>query len=130
MGSPSVLTMKVLLLVCLSLLAVVSLGLGDALTDKHEELSLKALEATEIKDNFAGISSVRNARETKKDGPKKKKKTKRENRIKLRKTRVKMGKQEKKKVREKIKERIGKPRKKLKTLKGRRESKTKIKTKR
>merc|ERR1711931_604902 len=74
MGSPSVLTMKVLLLVCLSLLAVVSLGLGDALTDKHEELSLKAPEATEIKGNFAGVSSVRNAREAKKDEQKKKRK--------------------------------------------------------
>merc|ERR1712112_563485 len=37
---------------------------------------------------------------------------------------------EKEKAREGIKERIGKHRRKLKTLKGRRESKTKIKTKR
>merc|ERR1711862_503833 len=106
MGSPSVLTMKVLLLVCLSLLAVVSLGLGDALTDNHEELSLKALEATEIKDNFAGISSVRNAREAKKDGPKKKRKTKRKEKKKRKqnkkkKKKKKKGKKKKKKKKKK-----------------------------
>merc|ERR1711872_480813 len=91
-GSPSVLTMKVLLLVCLSLLAVVSLGLGDALADKHEELSLKAPEATEIKGNFAGVSSVRNAREAKKDEQKKKRKTKRKQKKKRKQNKIKKNK--------------------------------------
>merc|ERR1712212_1467014 len=65
-------TMKVLL-VCLGLLVVVSLGRGEALADNHEELSLKTLEASEVKDQAADISSIRNAREAKRDndGPKK-----------------------------------------------------------
>merc|ERR1719431_1972081 len=59
-------TMKVLL-VCLGLLVVVSLGRGEAVADNHEELSLKTLEDSEVKDQVAGISSIRNAREAKKN---------------------------------------------------------------
>merc|ERR1712098_639405 len=106
MGSPSVLTMKVLLLVCLSLLAVVSLGLGDALTDKHEELSLKALEATEIKDNFAGISSVRNARVAKKDEQKKKRKAKRKEKKKRKQNKIKKNKKKSSASRKKARKNI------------------------
>jgi len=80
--------MKVLL-VCLGLLVVVSLGWGDALADNHEELSLETLEASEVKDQVADISSIRNVREAKKDndGPKKSKKGKNKRRKKQRKTR-------------------------------------------
>merc|ERR1712071_589256 len=87
MGSPlQAPGMKVYLLVCLGLLAIVSLGWGEAAVDKHDELSLKTLEATELKDQAAGIPSFRNAREAKKgkennegkeDIPKRRKKNKR-----------------------------------------------------
>merc|ERR1711892_458430 len=72
--------MKVYLLVCLGLLAIVSLGWGEAAVDKHDELSLKTLEATELKDQAAGIPSLRNAKENnegKEDIPKRRKKNKR-----------------------------------------------------
>jgi len=129
-----VLTMKVLLLVCLSLLAVVSLGLGDALTDKHEELSLKALEATEIKDNFAGISSVRNAREAKKDEQKKKRKAKRKEKKKrkqnkIKKNKSKNGKTRKEKGKRKNKGKNRKAKKKTKNTKRKKRKQNKNKNK-
>merc|ERR1712128_74115 len=84
MGSPlQAPGMKVYLLVCLGLLAIVSLGWGEAAVDKHDELSLKTLEATEVKDQAAGIPSLRNEREAKKgkenneDKPKRRRKNKR-----------------------------------------------------
>merc|ERR1711970_567484 len=57
-------SMKVRLLVCLSLVLVVSLGWGEALTEKHEEGGVKT---EEVKDQTKDIPSIRNVREAKKE---------------------------------------------------------------
>merc|ERR1711874_812838 len=61
-------SMKVLLLVCLSLVLVVSLGWGEALTEKHEEVGVKT---EEVKDQTEDIPSIRNVREAKKEDERK-----------------------------------------------------------
>jgi len=116
-------TMKVLL-VCLGLLVVVSLGRGEALADNHEELSLKTLEASEVKDQVADISSIRNSREAKKnDGPKNgRRKTKKGKDRKSRKQ-SKQRKQRKEKKNKKKKSNIKKRRNKKPNAKKRRKTK-------